>query len=130
MNFLNDFSTNVNFIEKHVGGNSDDSITNYKNQKNIINNTSDNYERLIDYQNKLSRSKNDNNEFIERLDNELHTSVYRLNNVPTTIQDVNYTNPIIFPKEHDPYFEYLNKKNIMSLNTQVVKKKQYINKLF
>ena len=41
--------------------------------------------------------------------------------------NVNVSNPIIYPKEYDPYFEYLFKKGINSINTQVVQKKWYLN---
>ena len=64
---------------------------------------------------------------MERLDNEKHASIYRINNYPTYVDDINYSNPLIYPKDYDKYFEYLEKKNINPINTQIVKKKEYIN---
>jgi hypothetical protein len=115
------------FVEKHIGGKNQDTPNSFNNQANILANKNNDYERLIDYNNNLEREKNKNDNYVERLDNEKHTSVYRINNYPTYIDDVNYSNPIIYPKDYNMYFDYLNKKNINSINTQVVKKKNYIN---
>jgi len=115
------------FLDKHIGGDNKDTIQDFNNQSNIITNEKTNYNRMIDYFNKIERTKNENNEYIERLDNEQHATIYRINNFPTYIDDVNYSNPLIYPKEYDPYFDYLNKKNVNPLNTQVVKKKEYLN---
>lgn len=126
MNNLID-TNNVDFLDKHIGGNNDDNLQNFNNQKNIIDNKKNDYTMMIDLHNNIKRNKNENNEYIERLDNEQHTSVYRVNNFPTYVDDVNYSNPLIYPKNYDPYFEYLFKKNINPINTQVVKKKEYLN---
>lgn len=120
-------NTNVHFIEKYIGGENNDNLDNFNKQLNIINNEKTDYNRTIDYYNKLERDKNDNNEYVERLDNEKTTTVYRINNFPTYIDDVNYSNPIIYPKEYEPYFDYLDKKNIKSINTQIIKNKEFLN---
>lgn len=117
----------IHFLDKHIGGDNKDTLQNFNNQVNIIKNEKTNYNRVIDYFNKIERTKNENNEYIERLDNEQHATIYRINNYPTYIDDVNYSNPLIYPKEYDPYFHYLDKKNINPLNTQVVKQKEYLN---
>lgn len=117
----------THFLDKHIGGNDKDTIQDFNNQSNIVTNEKTNYNRMIDYFNKIERTKNENNEYIERLDNEQHATIYRINNFPTYVDDVNFSNPLIYPKDYDPYFDYLNKKNINPLNTQVVKKKEYLN---
>lgn len=117
----------INFLDKHIGGNETDTLRSFNNQSNIITNEKTNYNRLIDYFNKLERDKNDNTEFVERLDNEQHASIYRINNYATYVDDVNYSNPLIYPKDYDPYFHYLDKKNIHPINTQIVKKKESLN---
>ena len=122
-----DFSTNIKFSEKHIGGESNDSLNTFNDQTNIIANSDDDYQRILDYNNKIEKEKNKNNNYVERLDNEQHTSVYRINNYPTYVDDINYSNPVIYPKEYDMYFDYLNKKNLNPINTQVVKTKNYIN---
>lgn len=117
----------VQFLDKHIGGDNNDTLQNFNNQMNIITNEKTNYNRVVDYFNKIERTKNENNEYIERLDNEQHATIYRINNFPTYVDDVNYSNPLIYPKDYDPYFYYLDKKNINPLNTQVVKQKEYLN---
>lgn len=126
MNNTNNFK-NINFIEKYIGGENNDNLDNFNVQSNIITNEKTDYNRIIDYYNKLERDKNENNEYVERLDNEQSATIYRINNYPTYVDDVNYSNPIIYPKTYDPFFSYLDQKNIKSLNTQVIKKKEYMN---
>ncbi len=121
------FSSDIQFAEKHIGGTEDDTLTNFNNQINLIENNKTNYERLMDYNNKLERDKNKNDDYIEKLDNELHATVYRINNFATFVDDINYSNPIIFPKSDDPLFKYRDSKNINSINTQIIKKKEYLN---
>lgn len=125
-NNANNFK-NINFVEKYIGGENNDSLDNFNIQSNIITNEKTDYNRTIDYYNKLERDKNENNEYVERLDNEQTATIYRINNFPTYIDDINYSNPIIYPKKYDPYFSYLDKKNIKSINTQIIKKKEYLN---
>ena len=117
----------INFTEKHVGGNNDDSQNSFNNQSNIIANNDNDYQRILDYNSKMEREKNNNDNYVERLDNEKHTSVYRINNYPTYVDDINFSNPVIYPKDYNMYFDYLQKKNINQINTQVVKKKNYLN---
>ena len=119
--------SNVEFVEKHIGGIDKDNISSFHNQNNIILNSTSDYERLVNYHNKLERDKNKTNEYTDRLDNERHTTVYRVNNVPTTIDDVNFSNPIIYPKGYNQYIEYLEIRNINTINTVIVKNKNYVN---
>lgn len=97
MNNTNNFK-NINFIEKYIGGENNDNLDNFNVQSNIITNEKTDYNRIIDYYNKLERDKNENNEYVERLDNEQSATIYRINNYPTYVDDVNYSNPIIYPK--------------------------------
>jgi len=126
MAFADNF-TDINFVEKYIGGENNDNLENFNTQINVINNKKSDYNRMIDFYNKIERDKNDNNEYVERLDNERNATVYRINNFATYIDDVNYSNPLIYPKDYDPYFSYLDKKNINPINTQVTKKKEYMN---
>lgn len=117
----------INFLDKHIGGDDKDTIQNFNNQSNIITNQKTDYNRIIDYFNEIERTKNENNVYTERLDNEQHATFYRINNFPTYVDDINFSNPLIYPKDYEPYFSYLNKKNINPLNTQVIKQKEYLN---
>lgn len=136
-NYLKGFG-NIKFVEKNIGGslkedNQDnpevnkDNVKNFNDQNNIIINNKEDYERLLDFYNKINREKNSNDSYIERKDNEKTTTVYRINNYPNTVDDIIFSNPLIFPKEYDMYHDYLEKKNINPINTQVVKTKHYIN---
>jgi len=127
MSNIKNLYSGVKFIETHIGGNNDDTNQMFKDQKNLIDLNTYDYERLIDYFNKLQREKNENNNYIQRLDNELNTNPYRLNTLPTTIDGINYSNPVVYPKEYDEYFEYLQKKGIHGLNTKIALKKTFIN---
>ena len=118
---------NINFTEKHLGGQNEDTSNSFNNQLNIISNSNDDYQRTLNYNNKIEREKNKNDNYVERLDNEKRTTVYRINNYPTYVDDINFSNPVIYPKEYNMYFDYLQKKNINQINTQVIKKKNYIN---
>lgn len=122
-----DFSSDIKFIEKHIGGNQTDTTNSFNNQSNIIINSTDDYQRVLDYNNKLERNKNKNDLWAEKTDNEQRTTVYRINNYATYVDDVNVSNPLIYPTEYDEHFDYLHKKNINPINTQVVKTKNYIN---
>lgn len=70
---------------------------------------------------------NTQNENKENIDKEYYTVDSRLNNQKNIINGIDYSNPIIYPKEYDPYFEYIYKKNLNSINTQIVQNKTYIN---
>ena len=114
---------NINFTEKHIGGQNNDTSNSFNNQLNIISNSNDDYQRTLNYNNKIERDKNKNDNYVERLDNEKRTTVYRINNYPTYVDDINFSNPVIYPKDYNMYFDYLQKKNINQINTQVIKKK-------
>ena len=118
---------NTHFLDKHIGGDNKDTVENFNDQTTIITNEKTDYNRTIDFFNKIDRNKNVNNDYVERLDNERHASIYRINNFPTYIDDVNFSNPLIYPKDYEPYFNYLDEKNINPINTQVVKQKEYLN---
>jgi len=125
--FFNQNNNNINFIESHIGGNLDDNPENFVNQQKIINDSIDEYLRSLNYYNKLDRTKNENDNFDELYYASKHLTTHRINNAPTFVGDINYSNPIIFPDHYDPYFEYLYKKNLGSINTIVSKKKTIVN---
>lgn len=117
----------IDFASTHIGGKNNDDTNTFENQTNLIANSTNDSARLVDFYDNMERDKNKNNNYVERLDNKLNTTVYRLNNYASFVDDVNYSNPVIYPNEYDEYFEYLNNKNLNPINTQVVKTKNYIN---
>jgi hypothetical protein len=122
MSFDSNIHKNDLFIEKHVGGNLDDTIDEYKNQQKIINKNTHNYINSLNEDNKNKRDKN-----IKSQQKEKYNKNYRINNVPTIVNDTNISNPIIYPTKFDPHFEYLNDKNLNPINNQVVLDKTYVN---
>ena len=126
-NFFDQTNNGINFIESHIGGELDDKPENFNNQKKLINNSNNEYLRSINYFNKLEREKNDNTGYDELMFAEKHSTTSRINNAPTFVADINYSNPIIYPEKYDPYFEYLYNKNINSINSIVSKKKIIVN---
>lgn len=120
-------SPKISFISSHVGGDLNDTQTEFVDQVKLIENNTNDYNRLINYKSKLERDKNENDDFIQILDAKRHLTTYRINNAPTTVSDINYSNPIIFPDKYDPYFEYLESKNLGSINTQIIKTKTIVN---
>ncbi len=127
INSSTDLVSKINFIETHVGGNLDDTLEEFKNQKKNIQEKTNDYNRLIDYYNKLEKEKDDNDNYVQRLDVETTTNPYRLNTLPTTVDGINYSNPIVFSKTYDEYFEYIAKKNLGGLNTKVILKRFFVN---
>lgn len=125
----------VKFMESHVGGDLNDTNTEFASQRDIIQNDSNLYLDLLDDTNNLLRNKdvqntgNKSSEYIQEKRKEYYTMDTRINNAPTLINfnDINVSNPIIYPKDYDPFFEYLHKKNLKSINTQIIQKKTYIN---
>jgi hypothetical protein len=124
----------INFMESHVGGDLNDTGKEFESQKNIIHSKNNLYLDLLDDTNDLTRNKdiqdsnNQSSEYIKQKRKEYFNSGSRMNNFPSVVGDhINLSNPIIYPKEYDPYFEYLNKKSINSINTQVIQKKTAIN---
>jgi hypothetical protein len=124
----------IKFLEPHVGGNLNDTNTQFLSQKNIVEENNDLYIDLLNNTNDILRNKNQSvdhyksSEYMLEQKKEYYTKDARINNFPTIINDnVNVSNPIIYPKDYDPYFEYLFKKGIKSINTQVIQKKLYLN---
>jgi hypothetical protein len=128
----------ITFMESHVGGNLDDSDAEFTSQKDIIQSNNNLYLDLLDDTNNLLRNKDIQNanknstkassEYIQEKRKEYYNRDSRINNSPTIINDeINFSNPIIYPKDYDPYFEYLNKKVIKSIDTQVTQEKTIVN---
>jgi hypothetical protein len=128
----------INFMESHVGGDLNDSNTEFASQRDIIQSKNNLYLDLLDDTNNLLRNKdiqnannnpnNKSSEYIQEKRKEYYSKDSRINNFPTVINDeINVSNPIIYPKEYDPYFEYLSKKAIKSTDTQVIQKKTIVN---
>ena len=67
MNNTDDLTSRIQFIESHVGGKQDDTVNMFKDQKELIDRNTSDYARLIDYYNKLERTKNENDNYIERI---------------------------------------------------------------
>jgi hypothetical protein len=127
-NFIR-LDSQVKFMVPHIGGDLNDNKTDFINQKNIIQNEDNLYTDILDENRNSLRNKDTDKTYIQEKKNEFYTTDSRINNFPTTLNygDVNISNPIIYPKEYDAYFEYLFKKNLFSINTQVKQNKLYIN---
>lgn len=109
----------IEFIDTHVGGTMESTLKKteeeYETQKSVLNQYSNPRIEL------LSSIKEDNGK-------KYYNSDYRINNYPTIInKERNISNPTIYPKEYDQYIEYLDKKNINSIDNQVVQHSQCIN---
>jgi hypothetical protein len=137
-NNFDNVNKQISFMEPHIGGDLNDSNTEFNNQKDIIQSRNNLYLDLLDDTNNLLRNKdiqnannnyaNKSSEYIQEKRKEIYSKDARMNNYPTIINDdINLSNPIIYPKEYDPYFEYLNKKVINSINTQVLQEKTIVN---
>ena len=135
----NDNNNNTElFLETHIGGNQNDNLQQYKNQKQIIQNNNNEYinylddnitEKRIREGNSNGNSNKINNIYGMNLtQREKIERNLRINDVPTVVdRNINISNPIIFPKEYDDYFNYLHNKNLNSINNQVVLDKTIIN---
>ena len=120
-------SLNINkeklFLETHIGGNLDDNVEEFNDQKEIIKEGENNYIETLNLNTENKRKHNK-----KLLHKEKYEKNYRQNNVPTIIdENVNISNPIIYPREYDPYFEYLSNKNLNPINNQVILEKTRIN---
>jgi hypothetical protein len=94
---------NINFISSHVGGKNNDTQTEFKEQLKIINDNKKDFSK--DYNNKEKR----------------------LGNNDIKIDNFYFSNPIIYPEAPDLYFEYIQQKNLKSINTQVITKLETFN---
>ena len=105
----NKLNKKISFINDDVINKNKETDQNYNNQIKNIN----------------SSIRNDN--FI--IDNsDRNNSIYRINNSQTIIGDTNFSNPLIIPQEsNDLYLEYLQKRNLNSLNFKVNQQHNYIN---
>ncbi len=110
-------------METHIGGNLDDTIQEYNNQKDIIEKNNSDYMNFLNINSKNKRDQNNDLQF-----NEKYQRNFRINDIPTIIdKNINISNPIIYPKEYDQYFNYLDDKNLNPINNQVVLEKTCIN---
>ena len=87
---------NIKFISSKVGGDNDDTNEEFKEQLKLIE------------KNKKNFSKNYNN------------AEPRLGNDNLSIDDFYFSNPIVYPEDPDLYFQYIQQKNLKSINTQVI----------
>ncbi len=94
---------NIKFISSNVGGNNDDTQNEYKDQLKLIND------------NKKDFNKNFNN------------TEPRFGNSGISVDDFYFSNPIIYPQVPDLYFQYIQQKNLKSINTQLITKVETFN---
>jgi hypothetical protein len=87
---------NIKFISSKVGGDNDDTTKEFKEQLKLIEKEKKNF------------SKNYNN------------TEPRLGNDNLSIDDFYFSNPIVYPEDPDLYFQYIQQKNLKSINTQVI----------
>jgi hypothetical protein len=137
MNSLKEFNDNndnlINFYYEnqnnsyntHIGGNNDDNDDDIVKNKKIIQSDENLYENLLDFQNTFKKDKN--NSYLKEKWKEFTSQQFRFNSFPTYIDDINISNPLVIPKDYDPFIEYLFNKNLTSLDNQVIKQKTYFN---
>ena len=124
MNLNNDSSKLGDyFTNDHIGGSQNDTQQQFTHQKNILNNEKNEFNEIIDINRKAKR-END----VDLVWRELHERNYRFNNNPVTVdRSFVVSNDLVYPKEYDPYFEYLYKKGLRDVNVQVQLSKTRIN---
>lgn len=93
----------INFISSHVGGENNDTQSEFKEQLQIINDNKKDFTK-----------KFNNNE-------------PRFGNSNLNVDNFYFSNPIIYPESPDLYFEYIQQKNLKSINTQMVTKIETFN---
>jgi hypothetical protein len=94
---------NIKFISSKVGGDNDDTSEEFKEQLKLIEKEKKNF------------SKNYNN------------TEPRLGNDNLSVDDFYFSNPIVYPEDPDLYFQYIQQKNLKSINTQVITSIQTFN---
>ena len=97
----------INFLEQHIGGNNNDTQTEFQNQKNIINETDKKIDMDVEAVGSSGSIVNNN---------------YNLLN-----SEFIYNNPRINPKDIDLQFKYIKDKNLNSSNDQIITHIDYIN---
>ena len=110
-----------NSYHNHIGGNNDDNDQDIINEKKTIESDDNLYENLLDFQNTFK--KDNNNSFLKEKWKELTSQQFRFNSFPTYIDDINISNPLVIPKDYDPFIEYLFNRNLTSLDNKVIKQK-------
>jgi hypothetical protein len=98
-------NNDIKFLNTHIGGDVNDTTKTFEEQLEIINDNN------ID----KDFNKNFNNTDI------------KVNNSSISYGEFNCNNPIIYPEIPDLYFQYIQKKNLKSLNSQVITQIDYIN---
>lgn len=95
----------INFLEQHIGGDNNDTQTEFQDQKNIINETDK----------KINMDVNGGSSGVVN------------NNYNLLNSEFIYNNPRINPKDIDLQFKYIKDKNLDSSNDQIVTHIDYIN---
>lgn len=101
----------INFLEQHIGGNNDDTQTEFINQKNII---ATNDKKINLNEIRTGEDKDNKEEVINRQYNLLNSEFI-------------YSNTRIIPSTIDLQFKYLKDKNLSNVNDQIVTQIDYIN---
>jgi hypothetical protein len=112
-------TSGVKFMEKYIGNDKNDE-KHFLNQKYLIQNNTTSYLEDLNYNSKINKNRFENDKYNEQVNSELRKSDYRINTSETVVDNINLSNPVIYPREYDEYFEYLSKKSINSIDTRVV----------
>lgn len=91
----------IKFLSKHIGGENNDNQRTLEQQLQIL--------KSEDSKPKIK------NDFVRTIGRD------------TVVGQNNVSNPVIVPKDHDLYIEYLNKLNLDSTNTRVLQQFYYVN---
>ena len=98
-------NNDIKFLNSHIGGDVNDTTKTFEEQLEILNNNN------ID----KDFNKNFNNTDI------------RINDNTVSNGEFSCENPIIYPEIPDLYFQYIQQKNLKSLNSQVITRIDYVN---
>jgi len=94
---------NIKFISSKVGGENDDTTEEFKEQLKLLEKEKKNFSKIY------------------------NNTEPRLGNDKLSIDDFYFSNPIVYPEDPDLYFQYIQQKNLKSINTQVITSIQTFN---
>ena len=115
---INDFVT-----EGHIGGKNNDNEKIINNQNKLLDNNKNEFIELV---NKGSQETRDND--IDLKWHQYNERNFRFNYNPVTVdRSFIISNDLVYPKDYDPYFEYLYNKGLRDVNVQVQINKTKIN---
>jgi hypothetical protein len=115
---INDYVT-----EGHIGGKNNDNKQIIDNQEKLLDNNKNEFNDLVDKGNQETRDND-----IDLKWHQYNERNFRFNYNPITVdKSFIISNDLVYPKNYDPYFEYLYNKGLRDVNVQVQMNKTKIN---